>query len=251
MRPIARQLLLVAALAAAPGLLLAGYTSLTHAPLHYVTSSKFGNFFMAPGWTIAPKSVIKRTTVIDGCQCRFSCWRNTECKAWSASKLPNGTECRMTIKGPGFAKVVGDFRATYFFMERGVSGKYVFGEDNIMYLLNKAYGSFFAGIILCGSIPGHRLGIFKRLEQLEFAESYMYSKEPALSDVSYIDLRNTSEGPAFGDGTLLRDTDMGQLEVVNASEAEVFVHWNNMFVGVSAKTSRHFICQANPLGVEW
>ncbi|XP_047468469.1 uncharacterized protein LOC125024762 [Penaeus chinensis] len=194
------------------------------------------------------------TAVFPTGQCRVSCWKNSKCGAWSVSKRQNRTECRMASRSPIKSKLEEDSRSTYFFMRNSVPGRYVFGSDNLLYLQStRLFGTFHFAVAICKKIPGHRLAIFRKVEPLENLEGILYgnAERENVNQVAYIDLRNTSRGPAFGDGTLLSDTEMGRLEIVNATTGRVFVHWNNSLVGVSTDVLRQFICQANPLGVEW
>lgn len=76
----------------------------------------------------------------------------------------------------------------------------------------------------------------------------------AVPDTLYISVEKGPSGIVLGDGTLLADTALGQaVEIVtdNDDSLNVYVFYQGKLNDGDGSRSRFFMCQANPLAVEW
>ncbi|XP_037779693.1 uncharacterized protein LOC119576181 [Penaeus monodon] len=83
-----------------------------------------------------------------------------------------------------------------------------------------------------------------------FSRLSLYKVSP---NALHIYLETSENGPVFGDGTPLISTEVGQnIELYeDMSPPKVYVIFNGRFEDVAKYMKRPFMCQANPLGVEW
>ncbi|XP_027207838.2 uncharacterized protein [Penaeus vannamei] len=218
----------------------------------YITSAPFGNFLVAPGMSIQPWDAFALLEDIDSCSCKVSCWAATACVAWSFVTLADGSsQCRLANKGPTDLDVVERSNATYYFKESSVPGVYSFKADRLLYLTPSMLLPYEDAKALCARIPGHRLGMYKTVQQLNMLEEYwcLPGNCPA---ALYMYLEKTSKGVLFGDGTPLSATEIGGTDVVmNAPDAYTFIFYNKKVDDDYPTAAKSFLCQANPMEVGW
>ncbi|XP_069987483.1 uncharacterized protein [Penaeus vannamei] len=220
--------------------------------VHYILS-KQGNFFVAPGKALKEEDAAFTLPAKNACQCKSMCFVTLECVAWSLVSLDDGTaECRIAAAGPTTYEVLEHANATYYFKEESVRGEYSFKKDNLLYLTPPFTRTYDVAKSFCSRIPGHRLGVYKTLQQLSILDPYRYA--PTVPDTLYISVEKGPSGIVLGDGTLLADTALGQaVEIVtdNDDSLNVYVFYQGKLNDGDGSRSRFFMCQANPLAVEW
>ncbi|XP_037776723.1 uncharacterized protein LOC119573551 [Penaeus monodon] len=184
--------------------------------------------------------------------CKASCWAAIECVAWSFVTLADGSgQCRLANEGPTTLTVPEGTDATYYFKESAVPGVYSFKVDRLLYLTPSMQLKYEAAKAFCARIPGHRLGMYKTIQQLDMLEEYwcLSGNCPA---TLYMYLEKTADGVVFGDGTPFSSTEIAQTGIVmNSQTSYTFIFYNKRVDDATETSARPFLCQANPNGVDW
>ncbi|XP_066963251.1 uncharacterized protein [Macrobrachium rosenbergii] len=122
--------------------------------------------------------------------------------------------------------------------------------DTLLYLKPNVTLNFTDAKAYCSKIPGHRLSIYKKMDQWRAISAKMDNNEPYW----VVDLQKQDDNTAiWGDGTLYKDTEIGQnLPLQNAySIARIYIFFNGTLDDGVSYRMRRFFCQANPFGVDW
>ncbi|XP_037776761.1 uncharacterized protein LOC119573676 [Penaeus monodon] len=223
----------------------------TPASVQYVASPA-GNFFVVPGKSILPWDAFALFENTDSCLCKASCWAAIECVAWSFVTLADGSgQCRLANEGPTTLTVPERTDATYYFKESAVPGVYSFKVDRLLYLTPSMPLPYEDAKAFCARIPGHRLGMYKTIQQLDMLEEYwcLPGNCPA---TLYMYLEKTADGVVFGDGTPFSSTEIAQTGItMNAPDTYTFTFYNKRVDDNYGTSAKPFLCQANPSGVDW
>ncbi|XP_047498624.1 uncharacterized protein LOC125045428 [Penaeus chinensis] len=220
--------------------------------INYIQSPS-GNFFRAPGKTIPPENVIQTLPASNACTCKNFCFVSLACLAWSLVNFADGTsECRITDAGPLSYEVENNTQATYFFKEAAVDGTYHIDVDRLLYLKPSIGANFLTAKQHCEKIPGHRLGIYKTMQQYNMLGAY--TTTTVTIESLYMDLVKVGMDLYWGDGTLYNDTEIGRNVDVRdfiKPERYIMMFWDSFVSDGRPSDIRQFMCQANPLGIEW
>ncbi|XP_069994514.1 uncharacterized protein [Penaeus vannamei] len=222
-------------------------------PSVYYIQSPSGNFFRAPGKTMPDAGVTQTKSPSSICECKNMCFVSLSCLAWSVVTLADGTsECRLADAGPLSYQVENNTQATYFFKEASVDGEYHLDVDRLLYLKPPIIVNYLTAKEHCQKIPGHRLGIYKTMQQYNMLGAYTTTSVTA--DSLYMDLEKVGTDLYWGDGTLYTDTEIGRNVTVRdfiKPERYIMMFWDSELSDGRPADSRQFMCQANPLGVAW
>ncbi|XP_069986199.1 uncharacterized protein [Penaeus vannamei] len=221
-------------------------------PSVYYINSKSGNFFMAKGLTLATKDAVLTLPARDTCKCKAMCETMMGCVAWSLVAVAEAGECRLSQLGPSNHTPLRQTNATYAFLESSVSGEYSFKVDRLLYLKPPFKLPYEAAKNFCAAIPGHRLGIYKTMQQYNMLEEYWCPADNCTSMI-YMGLEKTSSGLMFIDGTSFDDAEISDApRLVNDGISHyAFSIYNRNLDDGTGIPALQFLCQANPLGVEW
>nr|XP_053637660.1 uncharacterized protein LOC128692536 [Cherax quadricarinatus] len=176
------------------------------------------------------------------------------CSAWSlVQNVGGGSECRLARGGPTNYPTINATNATYFYRQDSIPGTYSWGKDGLLYLNTMMLKKYADAKTYCASIPGHRLGIFKTIQQKDILLAL-----PVLSSGKWaLDLVNNGTGPVWGDGTMYYNTELGQnfsiVEIPNTRGVPmgIYVYISGNITTGYEDILRNFQCQFNPAGVDW
>ncbi|XP_066989625.1 uncharacterized protein [Macrobrachium rosenbergii] len=183
------------------------------------------------------------------CACRNMCWTMASCLTFSYNA--KDSLCILTDKGPHeyhftpspgsviayFAKSFGNYSSTK-------------GPDGYLYVISSVSLDFNASKDACSRIPGHRLAVFHRMDQMNFFITLWTQLD---SPQTWVDLRGTPGGMQWGDGTYMAATELkGKVEIVEVLTLPyAFRYTSSRFDDYTMDADFRILCQGDPSGNGW
>ncbi|CAL4136906.1 unnamed protein product [Meganyctiphanes norvegica] len=228
-------------------------------PLH-------GNVFKADGVALQPDDAYHKIATMNKCSCKWMCFTSGRCASWSVSPEPSGNphlwECRLSTLGPLNLTLSTDTQGTYYFFKDTVPAKYKARKDDLLYLEPDFKLDWTSAKAWCEKLPGHRLAIFKTRTQ---GNLLIHIQKALNVGRLTFDLQQVSNGKAWGDGTPYDGSDTDKhleaqgVKVYDSTDPindiyylALSVDQNELYLWDGQKDYPYwFICQANPLGIDW
>ncbi|XP_069187581.1 uncharacterized protein [Procambarus clarkii] len=219
-------------------------------PSVHLVESVWGNFFMAKNTTFSSADTFMVVPTNSQCTCKRQCQAIMRCQAWSFVENSDGRrECRLADRGPNGYSTTYNTTATYYFRQDSVNGTYSLEKDGLLYLRARVQRIFANAKAFCAAIPGHRLVIFKTLQQKDILLAL-----PVNDKFWVVDLQKNGTGAIWGDGTQYGDTELGlnfPLVTDQSPNVSVYVRYNSRLDDFFNNYQVNVLCQANPLGLNW
>ncbi|XP_064091250.1 uncharacterized protein LOC135204933 [Macrobrachium nipponense] len=183
------------------------------------------------------------------CACRNMCWAMATCLTFSYNAV--SSQCVVTDKGPHeyyFTSGTGSL-IVYFTRAFGTYSS-TKGPDGFLYAISSFTNDFNASKDACSRIPGHRLGVIRKMNQMDF---FINLWTQSGSSGTWVDLIGTTGGMRWGDGTYMDNTELkGKVEIVEVMDLPyAFRYTSGRLDDMSLGNSYRFLCQADPSGNGW
>ncbi|XP_066951588.1 uncharacterized protein [Macrobrachium rosenbergii] len=243
----------VGALTLVKGILSGNPPLVKNAPTYFINgpAKNFRDAVRSEGFIIPKEDAHWENPVTSECECRSLCWTYTQCLGSSTHQESGKVICRVTAKPPHNLTLVDNAGGTFSFWRSSIDYALYRVFEDFLYLVPKATMNYDDSRAYCERIPGHRLGMFKDISLLRVLSRIHMTTGMEL----WIDLHNSPDGPAWGDGVLL-DKDLAltvfrTLVYINSDTNPIRVKMQNELDDNPAKNIRGFVCQANLGGLHW
>ncbi|KAK4320613.1 hypothetical protein Pmani_008531 [Petrolisthes manimaculis] len=217
-----------------------------------ITSAVLGTFTLVYGWKVI--DVYDTLKVPNYCTCIYACWSSPECVS-ARLDMEGGDsnwQCHLSTRNPLERQHVEQPDNVYIFWEASITSGRSLGiqSDGLEYMAFETKMIHSNAKQECLKIPGYRLAITKSVQSYNVLQSLAIS----LGYDVLVDLYRQMSDNEWGDGTLYTDSPMStEAELEDNGDPETaFTATGDKVKGVKALSSEHyFLCQANPLNVQW
>ncbi|KAK3862454.1 hypothetical protein Pcinc_031690 [Petrolisthes cinctipes] len=226
--------------------------TLTYPSYTRITSAALGTFTLVYDWTAI--DVYDTLKVPNYCTCIYACWTSPECVSASLDMEGGDSNwyCHLSPSNPLERQHVARPDNVYIFWQASIPSALLLGiqSDGLEYMALEMKMIHSNAKQECDKIPGYRLAITKSVQSYNVLQSLATS----LGYDVLVDLYRAMGDNEWGDGTLYSDSPMSNEAELDdkGNPKTAFTYTKDKVKGVNAMSSEHyFLCQANPLNVEW